>query len=187
MGKFNDSHFSEQSQSLDSEGRGKGKKIRKGKGCRTESSLSVLTKKFLELIRESKEKKVDLNEASQQLKVQKRRIYDITNVLEGIGLIKKHSKNIIQLIDQQNVEVIEEQHRLLEEEYLNMELNEKGITRDIQAIQEDIARYLLKENVSDFAYLNDQDVACLMRTKSFRTPYFLVEASENTQIDYYEP
>jgi hypothetical protein len=28
--------------------------------------------------------------------VQKRRIYDITNVLEGIGLIEKKSKNIIQ-------------------------------------------------------------------------------------------
>jgi len=28
--------------------------------------------------------------------VQKRRIYDITNVLEGIGLIEKKSKNNIQ-------------------------------------------------------------------------------------------
>ena len=30
------------------------------------------------------------------LQVQKRRIYDITNVLEGIGLIEKKSKNNIQ-------------------------------------------------------------------------------------------
>ena len=30
------------------------------------------------------------------LKVQKRRIYDITNVLEGIGLIRKVGKNNIQ-------------------------------------------------------------------------------------------
>jgi hypothetical protein len=36
-----------------------------------------------------------LNEASAQLSVQKRRIYDITNVLEGIGLIEKRSKNMI--------------------------------------------------------------------------------------------
>ena len=38
---------------------------------------------------------VDLNTAAAQLNVQKRRIYDITNVLEGIGLIEKTVKNKI--------------------------------------------------------------------------------------------
>lgn len=38
---------------------------------------------------------LDLNEAASRLDVQKRRIYDITNVLEGIGLIEKRSKNNI--------------------------------------------------------------------------------------------
>jgi len=36
-----------------------------------------------------------LNEAAFELNVQKRRIYDITNVLEGVGLIEKKSKNVI--------------------------------------------------------------------------------------------
>ena len=39
---------------------------------------------------------VDLNKAAEQLGVQKRRIYDITNVLEGIDLISKKSKNNIE-------------------------------------------------------------------------------------------
>jgi len=38
---------------------------------------------------------VDLNDAALKLNVQKRRIYDITNVLEGIGLIEKTIKNKI--------------------------------------------------------------------------------------------
>ena len=38
---------------------------------------------------------VDLNVAAEKLSVQKRRIYDITNVLEGIGLIEKTIKNKI--------------------------------------------------------------------------------------------
>ena len=38
---------------------------------------------------------MDLNDAAQKLAVQKRRIYDITNVLEGIGLIEKTIKNKI--------------------------------------------------------------------------------------------
>jgi E2F/DP family winged-helix DNA-binding domain len=36
-----------------------------------------------------------LNEAAVQLQVPKRRIYDITTVLEGIGLVEKRSKSSI--------------------------------------------------------------------------------------------
>ena len=64
--------------------------------ARIENSLGELTRKFIELVRFSKDKfRVDLNEASNILNVQKRRIYDITNVLEGIGLIEKIEKNKI--------------------------------------------------------------------------------------------
>lgn len=63
--------------------------------ARQDNSLGELTKKFIQLIQESVNKTVDLNEAAKRLKVQKRRIYDITNVLEGIGLIEKTIKNKI--------------------------------------------------------------------------------------------
>ena len=38
-------------------------------------------------------RELDLNEAAGALGVQKRRIYDITNVLEGLGIVTKKSKN----------------------------------------------------------------------------------------------
>ena len=38
---------------------------------------------------------LDLNEAAGELQVPKRRINDIANVLEGIGLLEKRSKNSI--------------------------------------------------------------------------------------------
>ena len=38
---------------------------------------------------------LDLNEAAVFLDVQKRRIYDITNVLEGLGIVTKKSKNYV--------------------------------------------------------------------------------------------
>ena len=38
---------------------------------------------------------MDLNDTVGKLAVQKRRIYDITNVLEGMGLIQKYKKNKI--------------------------------------------------------------------------------------------
>lgn len=63
---------------------------------RYDTSLGLLTKKFVGLLRNSYNGVLDLNQAAEMLNVQKRRIYDITNVLEGIGLIAKKSKNNIQ-------------------------------------------------------------------------------------------
>lgn len=108
-------------------------------GCRYDSSLGMLTKKFIALINKADDGVLDLNHAADMLQVirnpalvmthplvsvypaccrstaasvhsrtcpkmlrcalhvqvQKRRIYDITNVLEGVGLIEKKSKNNI--------------------------------------------------------------------------------------------
>lgn len=60
-----------------------------------ENSLSVLTAKFIAMIKQSNNKTVDLNRIVNKLNVQKRRIYDITNVLEGVGYIEKAHKNTI--------------------------------------------------------------------------------------------
>lgn len=63
---------------------------------RQDSSLLRLTRKFLELRSPSQESSVlNLNEAADLLGVQKRRLYDITNVLEGIHMIEKMGKNSI--------------------------------------------------------------------------------------------
>lgn len=64
---------------------------------RFEKSLGLLTSKFVNLLQKSAGGVLDLKMAADLLNVkQKRRIYDITNVLEGIGLIEKKNKNSIQ-------------------------------------------------------------------------------------------
>lgn len=50
------------------------------------------------LVRDAERNHLDLNDAALELGVQKRRIYDITNVLEGINLMKKTMKNQIKWI-----------------------------------------------------------------------------------------
>jgi hypothetical protein len=66
------------------------------KNSRRDSSLGALTLKFIQLLVDSGEALcVDLNSAIEYMKVQKRRIYDITNVLEGIGYVSKCQKNKI--------------------------------------------------------------------------------------------
>lgn len=50
---------------------------------RQENSLGELTKNFIRYIKERGENVVNINDVVKKLKVKKRRIYDITNVLEG--------------------------------------------------------------------------------------------------------
>uniref|UniRef100_A0A3B4DM94 E2F/DP family winged-helix DNA-binding domain-containing protein n=1 Tax=Pygocentrus nattereri TaxID=42514 RepID=A0A3B4DM94_PYGNA len=74
-----------------------------GERTRYDTSLGLLTKKFVGLLSESADGVLDLNWATEVLEVQKRRIYDITNVLEGVKLIphslylKVANKQIIQI------------------------------------------------------------------------------------------
>ncbi len=58
-----------------------------------ETSLIELTRKFMEILQRSSAQVVDLKEAAMELGVQKRRVYDITNVMEGIGVVEKICKN----------------------------------------------------------------------------------------------
>lgn len=64
--------------------------------CRAEKSLTALTTKFMTVLQESPSGVLDLRSLVDSIPTrQKRRVYDITNVLEGIGLIEKFSKNSI--------------------------------------------------------------------------------------------
>ncbi|XP_047065126.1 transcription factor E2FB-like [Lolium rigidum] len=72
-----------------------GTSLHSASSCRYDNSLGLLTKKFIHLLRIAEDGNLDLNKAAETLKVQKRRIYDITNVLEGIDLIEKGPRNMI--------------------------------------------------------------------------------------------
>lgn len=58
-------------------------------------SLGLLTRRFLDMFLTSPDGTLDLREVTTNLQTCKRRVYDITNVLGGIRLIKKESANRI--------------------------------------------------------------------------------------------
>ncbi|KAK4812861.1 hypothetical protein QYF61_024158 [Mycteria americana] len=118
-------------------GRGKARNPAKGakspgEKSRYETSLNLTTKRFLELLSQSPDGVVDLNWAAEVLKVQKRRIYDITNVLEGIQLITKKSKNNIQWLGSQATVGPPSRHRLLEKELRELQAAERQLDDLIQ-------------------------------------------------------
>ena len=58
-----------------------------------ENSLGQLTRNFLQYIKKKGRVNININDLVEELGVKKRRIYDITNVLQGIGYIEKKGKN----------------------------------------------------------------------------------------------
>ncbi|KAB2012719.1 hypothetical protein ES319_D09G110200v1 [Gossypium barbadense] len=98
------------------------------------SNLGLLTRKFINLIKQAEDGILDLNKAADTLEVQKRRIYDITNVLEGIGLIEKKLKNRIQWkgLDVSRPGKIDENVTTLQAEVENLSIEERCLDEQIR-------------------------------------------------------
>ncbi|XP_022757156.1 transcription factor E2FC-like [Durio zibethinus] len=155
--------------------------------CRYDSSLGLLTKKFVNLIMEAKDGTLDLNHTAEVLEVQKRRIYDITNVLEGIGLIEKTSKNHIcwrrsddmgskELADQVTRLKVEIQSLYAEECRLDEYIREKQ--GSLRSLDEDA-------NYQKCLFLTEEDIMSLPCFQN--QTVFAIKAPDNTYIEVPDP
>jgi hypothetical protein len=130
---------------------------------RYDTSLGLLTKKFMDLLKDSPDGVVDLNECSQKLQVQKRRIYDITNVLEGIGILEKKSKNQIQwsksgnraLCDALEIDESLRTHQLAERTRLMQ------IENQLNSLIVDLKENFSKQIDQKYAYITCQDLSSI--------------------------
>jgi len=133
-----------------------------GSTCRYDSSLSLLTKKFVFLLEKAEEGTIDLNRAAESLGVQKRRIYDITNVLEGIGLIEKKSKNNIQwkVLPPESfglksgLSTMTEEIKNMQNDEINLDEHIQNMRRSMHVLLEDPAHkgnlFVAEEDIKDF-------------------------------------
>lgn len=131
--------------------------------CRYDSSLGLLTKKFINLIKHAEDGILDLNKAADTLEVQKRRIYDITNVLEGIGLIEKKLKNRIQWkgLDVGQPGDVDENYGSLQAEIESLSIEEHKLDEKIRQMQERL-RYLSDdENNQRWLFVTEEDIKSL--------------------------
>ncbi|MEQ2280576.1 hypothetical protein AMECASPLE_021367, partial [Ameca splendens] len=131
---------------------------------RYDTSLGLLTKKFVDLLAQSSDGVLDLNLAAETLQVQKRRLYDITNVLEGIHLIKKKSKNNIQWMGCSLLEV-------------------EGALSQRQSLTAE--SYFFNPVVCTYAYITYQDIKQLGSLKE--QTVIVVKAPTDTKLEVPDP
>uniref|UniRef100_G3PXY3 E2F transcription factor 5 n=1 Tax=Gasterosteus aculeatus TaxID=69293 RepID=G3PXY3_GASAC len=129
---------------------------------RHKKSLGLLTVKFVSLLQDTKDGALDLKAAADILAVkQKRRIYDITNVLEGVGLIEKKNKNVIQWRGEnsgsQNKEVLE-QVNLLKAQISELEAQEKALDNQKAWLEENIIHFNLDPSLSTYKFVTHEDI-----------------------------
>ncbi|KAG7470119.1 hypothetical protein MATL_G00136320 [Megalops atlanticus] len=154
---------------------------------RYDTSLGLLTKKFLQLLGQSSDGVVDLNRAAEILKVQKRRLYDITNVLEGVHLIKKKSKNNIQWMGCNLSEGGAELTRCqsLSREVAELGREEKKLDELIQSCSHDVREMTEDARNQKFAYITYQDIR---RIRSLRDQTVIaVKAPSETKLEVPDP
>lgn len=150
---------------------------------RHEKSLGLLTTKFVSLLQEAKDGVLDLKLAADTLAVrQKRRIYDITNVLEGIGLIEKKSKNSIQwkgVGPGCNTREIAEKLIELKAEIEDLERREKELDQQKVWVQQSIRNVTDDSENSRLAYVMHEDIC-----RCFKGDTLLaIRAPSGTQLE----
>lgn len=128
--------------------------------CRYDSSLGLLTKKFISLVKQADDGILDLNKAADTLEVQKRRIYDITNVLEGIGLIEKRLKNRIcwKGLSVSRPGEVEDEATVLQAEVDSLNLEECKLDDCIRDMQERLRILSEDDRNRRWLYVTDEDI-----------------------------
>jgi len=154
---------------------------------RFEKSLGLLTSKFVTLLQEAEDGILDLKMAADILNVrQKRRIYDITNVLEGIGLIEKRNKNCIKwkgAVAGENTQEASDRLAVLQDEISRLDYHEQMLDRHKEWAGQSMKN--IKEDVSNYnlAYATHEDIAAVFPGHTM----LAIRAPSGTQLEVPRP
>ncbi|XP_038977504.1 transcription factor E2FB-like [Phoenix dactylifera] len=155
--------------------------------CRYDSSLGLLTKKFVNLLQQADDGTLDLNRAAEILDVQKRRIYDITNVLEGVGLIEKNLKNRISCkgIDMSRPKEMDDQVAALKAEVETLYTEDCSLDGMIREMQDNLRILTEEENSQKWLYLTNDDINNLPCFED--STLIAIKAPRGTSIEVPDP
>jgi hypothetical protein len=166
---------------------------KKSECSRKDNSLGNLAKRFIALVESEHcdDNILDLNKAARILGVHKRRIYDITNVLEGISLIEKSSKNCIRwkvagsITSTADRPPGESPVVALQRELKMLEREEEMIDTQILKIRAYLKDFIERPELATYAYVQYKDI-CELAGMEDQT-IFAIKALPGTKLEVPDP
>nr|XP_009505103.1 PREDICTED: transcription factor E2F6 isoform X1 [Phalacrocorax carbo] len=134
----------------------------------------------MDLVKTAPHGVLDLNEVATTLGVRKRRVYDITNVLDGIHLIQKRSKNLIQWVGSNSDQVApEDQH--LKDEVSDLSAMEAALDELIKNCAHQLFELTDDRENAKLAYVTYQDIRSI---QAFQEQIVIaIKAPEETKLE----
>ena len=160
-------------------------------GTKQENSLGQLTKNFLQYIKKRGRVNININDLVKDLKVKKRRIYDITNVLQGIEYIEKNGKNEIiwkknitnQKID--NINGLPEDYKSnyddLKNELKKLKKEDNEIEDILNKFKDEFNILSRKQDFSKYGYITFNDISNLSINEEL--DFIIIKATKGTVIN----
>jgi len=162
-----------------------------------DNSLSQLTQSFLYYIKKKGRVRISINELVEDLNVKKRRIYDITNVLQGIGYLQKIGKNEILWIKDSNSISIpnctnSSKDEMASENYISnlnqfkkeledLKTQKNNIEENLNKYREEFKLISEKNEFPKYGYITFNDIAEL--SKNEKVNFMLIKAPKGTLIN----
>ncbi|XP_051880698.1 transcription factor E2F6 [Pristis pectinata] len=150
---------------------------------RFDVSLVRLTQQFMELVRKTSDGVLDINDVARMLGVRKRRVYDITNVLAGIHLVRKKSKNLIEWIGKNPQERLgyDAQSRKLKKELADLTTVEDSLDELIKDCAHQLYKLTEDKENARLAYVTYKDIHSLQAFKE--QIVIAIKAPQETKLE----
>ena len=156
-----------------------------------ENSLGKLTKDFINYIKTEGRKSININDLVNKLGVKKRRIYDITNVLQGIEYLQKSGKNeIIWTKTISNKSKAKKKPSLIKKKNNNnkQKLNKEELEKEKKELDDDIEKFKAEFNsiakkgeFEEYGYITLDDIKNLSINK--KVDLVVIKATKGTVMN----
>ncbi|XP_063726908.1 uncharacterized protein LOC134854541 [Symsagittifera roscoffensis] len=153
---------------------------------KNDGSLAQTSRRFVEYIQKFSGPPVDLNVMALKIKCPKRRLYDITNVLEGIGLLEKVSKNKVQWICCGGCDISFDHVNIasIKNELADLEKTEADLDLRVRALQDQYEKEIEDCINNRFGYVKHQAVRGVNELGANRLLIF-ANGPKNTEFSVY--